>query len=167
MNFLQQMFLLQQQIQRDCWKGMVSPHPWPPHHLFIQRSVQERKQSGIIAYRHGLWLTEVQNMQDLHWLPNIGLHFNMPLQCDLFWRNITFLEFLTFCHPPKNITPVLWMFLATLCTITNCVTSVNPCPSLQSCPSSDIILFGQTFVKSQQSHIDLLDVPLYMGYVFG
>ena len=93
----------------------------------------------------------------------------MSLQCDLFWRNISFSEFLTFhlLLPQEKMMSVLWMFLATLCTITNCVTSVNPCPSLQSCPSSDIILFGQTFVKSQQSHIDLLEVPLCKGYVFG
>ena len=83
-------------------------------------------------------------------------------------------------RPLEQMTPVLWMFLATLCPIHNCVASVNPlsqspimcqfwhhpeypdhhpvyhpvhhhcsslfiiqfCPSPQSCPSPDIILFG-------------------------
>ena len=64
------------------------------------------------------------------------------------------------------MTPVLWMFLATLCPIHNCVASVNP---LSQSPIMSQFWHHPvwTFVKSQQSHIDLLGVGLCMFYVFG
>ena len=68
-------------------------------------------------------------------------------------------------RPLEQMTPVLWMFLATLCPIHNCVASVNPLSQ-----SPIMCQFWHhpvwTFVKSKQSQIDLFWVPLWLCFVF-